>query len=657
MMKRFTLFAMMLIGVVAGFAQSAVVGTYNGAINLTHLNGQEASLEAQTVTISETEDGKFNVTFPSFAIMTGTELGEFTVEDVAVTAEADGSYTLAKEVFTIAVSMPNGMTTSYAYNTFTGTVYADGAAELIVEVKQRPDMALTTAYFFAEAGSDEPAYLGEHKGDMKLNHVDGTVVELGEKAVTVSEVEGKVNVLFPAFSFAMGPMNLEVAETTIEDITVTSKADGSYELAKDTFNIAAGMMSFPSSVLTGYVAADGTFEMKVAVQQRPGMALTTAVITNAESEEDPSDEPTQFEWGTATWNTEDGVVYDGIAEFNAAGLALTYPNPTNFALNMFNALAVEMDVYIDGSEEPVKTVSTAQGGTVVPVEYPFVEGHAYKIVTTGAVLVQVNIATRTTDTLTTSTDSYSISFSIKGPELQKTIDVEAYMSLAITNQEYTKTVSKVDVADICATLGINDISEAVMHPLSPNDSYCDHMETFDWWRDADGEFTLYGGGWDAIFGRNAYPAVYCIKTNAAADSVTYYFYDYWTEYVPEEEGDVEGGTITRAPKTSYNSIIWDWTNEDGSVTQYKRNYRVDEGKDYQSRVMYVANGKSVIVRATLHFVSIEEYNNIMSIEETTAAKAEAIAYYSISGTRQSSLQKGINIVRYADGTARKVWVK
>jgi len=73
--------------------------------------------------------------------------------------------------------------------------------------------------------------------------------------------------------------------------------------------------------------------------------------------------------------------------------------------------------------------------------------------------------------------------------------------------------------------------------------------------------------------------------------------------------------------------------------------------------MYVANGKSVIVRATLHFVSIEEYNNIMSIEETTAAKAEAIAYYSISGTRQSSLQKGINIVRYADGTARKVWVK
>jgi hypothetical protein len=47
----------------------------------------------------------------------------------------------------------------------------------------------------------------------------------------------------------------------------------------------------------------------------------------------------------------------------------------------------------------------------------------------------------------------------------------------------------------------------------------------------------------------------------------------------------------------------------------------------------------------------------MSIEEATATQAEPVAYYSISGTRQNALQKGINIVRYADGTARKVWVK
>ena len=524
MMKRFTLFAMMLVGIVAGYAQSAIVGTYNGTINLTHLTGQEASLEAQTVTISETEDGKINVTFPSFAIMTGTELGEFTVEDVAVTAEADGSYTLAKEVFTITPPpAANGMTSSYPNCTFSGTIYADGAAEMIVEVKQNPAMALTTAYFYAEAGSDELPYLGEHKGNLKLTHVDGSEVEAGEKTATVSEVDGKVNVLFPSFTLVMG---METGDITVEDVIVADNGDGSYNLTKEAFNITAGIMSFPNSTFTGTVSSDGEFEMTVAVQQQPGMALTTATLTNGNSDEEPGGDPTVFEWGTATWNTEDGIVYDGIAEFNAAGLALTYPNPTGFNLTFLHIIAVEFDIFVDGNETPVKSVSTAQGSNIVTVEHPFVEGHTYKLVSTRSLLAQANLATYTTDTLSVNTDSYSISFTIKGPELQKTIDVEAYMSLAITNQEYDKTVSKVDVADICATLGINDISEAVMHPLSPNDSYCDHMETFDWWRDADGEFTLYNGGWNPIFGHNAYPAVYCIKTNAAADSVTYYFYDY-----------------------------------------------------------------------------------------------------------------------------------
>ena len=392
-MKKITLFALMLVGVVAGYAQSAIVGTYNGNINLTHLTGQEASLEAQTVTITETEEGKINVTFPSFAIMTGTELGEFTVEDVAVSAEADGSYALAKEVF--AITPPpaaNGMTSSYPNCTFSGTIYADGAAEMIVEVKQNPAMALTTAYFFAEAGSDELPYLGEHKGNLKLTHVDGSEVDAGEKTATVSEVDGKVNVLFPSFALVMG---METGDITIEDVTVTDNGDGSYSLAKEAFNITAGIMSFPNSSFSGTVSTDGAVEMKVAVQQQPGMALTTATLTNGNSDEEPGGDPTVFEWGTATWNTEDGVVYDGIAEFNAAGLALTYPNPTGYSMTFLHIIALEYDVYIDDATEPAKGLSTAQGGTDVMIDYPFVEGHAYKIVTTRALLAQANLATYT----------------------------------------------------------------------------------------------------------------------------------------------------------------------------------------------------------------------------------------------------------------------
>ena len=30
-----------------------------------------------------------------------------------------------------------------------------------------------------------------------------------------------------------------------------------------------------------------------------------------------------FEWGTATWNIQDGTVYDGIDQLNAEGIVLT----------------------------------------------------------------------------------------------------------------------------------------------------------------------------------------------------------------------------------------------------------------------------------------------------------------------------------------------
>ena len=45
----------------------------------------------------------------------------------------------------------------------------------------------------------------------------------------------------------------------------------------------------------------------------------------------------------------------------------------------------------------------------------------------------------------------------------------------------------------------------------------------------------------------------------------------------------------------------------GTVTQYRRNYRCEEGKDYKASFIYVANRKSVVLNATLHFVSQEAY--------------------------------------------------
>lgn len=655
-MKKFTLFFAFIACALASYAQSAIVGSYTGDINLSHLQGEGSVLEAQTISISENENGGIDVVFPSFVTMIGMETGEILVQDVTVAEGADGSYELSKAQFTIG----SGYVT-FPYSTFSATVYSDGAVEAIVEVVQNPDMgALTSAYFFAEpAASEDPAAIvGAYAGGISLSHLTGETSTLEEQTVTIAQNDnGGFNVVFPTFTIMTGGATGEI---TIEDVEVASNGDGSFSLSKNPFSIVIGYSNFPNSTFAGTIAADGSAEMTIEVIQNPAMgALTTAKFsTSGASGDEPGDDTDSsvFTWGTATWNTADNAVYDGIEAFEAAGLTLSYPNPSGFALNFLNVLLVEFDLFVDGSTEPIKATSSAQGSTDVLISYPFVEGHQYKIVTTKAQLCQANLSTYTTDTLTTNEDSYSISFTINGPALQKTIDVEGWMSLAIVNQDYTKTISTVDVADICATLGISDISEATMHALRPNGSYCDYMDYFDWWRDADGDFTPYNAGYNSVFGHNAYPAVYCIKVNETADTVTYYFYDYWK--VIEEGDDNQGGSIvTRAPQTVYSNDTVDWENEDGTITQYRRSYRVVEGEDYVSEVMYVANGKSVILRATLHFVSEEEWNEKTAITEAKAEATGIVEFYSISGARLDALQQGINIVRYGDGTVRKVFVK
>ena len=654
-MRKITLFAMLLVSVLAGYAQSAIVGTYTGEMIVTQATtGSDEELMDQSVTIAEV-DGKVNITFPSIKIALGPnsfESGEFQIEDVNVSDKGDGIYGLEKEGFTITA----GILDCNA-STLSGMVYDDGAVEIYIEATQGANtMATVNFYAEGEPAVDFSAIVGSYTGNLNVSHISGESENKEEQTVTLSDVDGKLNITLPSFVTAMGA---ETGEVVVDDVVVAANADGSYTLSKEKFNISAGL-EFSNSSLTGAISKDGVVEITVGVAQT-AMALTTVKFSTNGGDEESGDEPevdsSVFEWGTATWNTEDGVVYEDMEAFDAAGLTLTFPNPTNYSLNLLNVVLVNFDLYIDGSEEPVKASSSAQGSTEVAISYPFVEGHSYKIVTTGASLAQANLATFTTDTLSTNNDSYEISFTINGPELVGTIEVEGYMSLAITNQEYTKTVSLVNVDSICTMLGINDISEAVMHALRPNGSYCDYMSYFDWWRDADGDFTPYNAGYNSVFGHNAYLAVYSIKVNEAADSVTYYFYDYWKIIEENEEANTGGSTMTRAPQTVSSNDTVAWDNGDGTFTNYRRTYRVEVGKDYVSEVMYVANKKSVILRATLHFVSEEEWHKTTVEQPSAVVAAEPVAYYSISGVRQDGLQKGINIMRYADGTTRKVMVK
>lgn len=317
-----------------------------------------------------------------------------------------------------------------------------------------------------------------------------------------------------------------------------------------------------------------------------------------------------WEWGTAVWNIEDGTTFDDIESFEMGGLRLSYPNPTGYNLTFLNMIAVDYNIYVDGGDTPVTATASARQSVDVNFGYSFAEGHSYRIETTNAVLVQVNLATYSTDTLSTNTDKYTVSFTIKGPEIVDTVSVDGTMALTITDQNSQLTYSKLDTAAIKTALGVSAMSEVTTYGLNVNGSYNANFEDpFDGWRDADGEYTTYYSGWSSILGHNAYPAVYSIKLSANRDSVFYYFYDYWRVYNPDDPTSIPSqpsGAKSYAPNTSYHTILWEWQDGDSTIT-YQRSYRCDEGTDYPASFILKANNKAVLVNATMHFVSQEAY--------------------------------------------------
>ncbi len=58
------------------------------------------------------------------------------------------------------------------------------------------------------------------------------------------------------------------------------------------------------------------------------------------------------------------------------------------------------------------------------------------------------------------------------------------------------------------------------------------------------------------------------------------------------------------------------------------------------------------------FINIEEMGGEDAIAAiATNGNAEATGYYTTDGKQVPTLQRGVNIIRYSDGTARKVLVK
>lgn len=193
-MRKITLFAMLLVGILAGRAQSALVGTYDGNINLVHMNGAGEELTGKTVVISETDKGEINVTLPSFVLMTGMSTKEVTIENITVTNNEDGTCTLSSD--SVAITPVNPMNPDMVMvpykSTLTGVV-GNGAIELAVAVPVQPDVIMTTATFKGAKRRFELVSV-EPSADAPVTTVN-FIKLVFSKEVTVTIPEGGIEVV------------------------------------------------------------------------------------------------------------------------------------------------------------------------------------------------------------------------------------------------------------------------------------------------------------------------------------------------------------------------------------------------------------------------------------------------------------------------------
>ena len=83
------------------------------------------------------------------------------------------------------------------------------------------------------------------------------------------------------------------------------------------------------------------------------------------------------------------------------------------------------------------------------------------------------------------------------------------------------------------------------------------------------------------------------------------------------------------------------------------------GIDAKKCTLYVPMGTRDDYRISLfaYFKNIVEFEATGIDKTTTSTDVEEVARYSVNGLRLSALTKGLNIVKYSDGSVKKVTVR
>lgn len=104
-----------------------------------------------------------------------------------------------------------------------------------------------------------------------------------------------------------------------------------------------------------------------------------------------------------------------------------------------------------------------------------------------------------------------------------------------------------------------------------------------------------------------------------------------------------------------------WNGEAGTIDAYgfrifQSSINTDNTKEIQSVTLTRDSGTSSCVVFAVT-VSDEDVSGTLGLNNVTTTQKTGRGYYNIDGTRLSQPRKGVNIIKYDDGTARKVVVR
>ncbi len=119
-----------------------------------------------------------------------------------------------------------------------------------------------------------------------------------------------------------------------------------------------------------------------------------------------------------------------------------------------------------------------------------------------------------------------------------------------------------------------------------------------------------------------------------------------------------GSTIkASATQTAKPNINGNYAGDISSATRYTLDFDIKTAGNYIIQFTEIGGGMQEFMLAECRVRKVNDTTDILTIEANDGDATESVEIYNLSGVRLPALQKGVNIIRSADGKTRKVLVK